>query len=121
MILQEGLFRLGRKAALQPKSFVRTWGDMAKVCPEALPLHQSLNAWLETDAAGDALSLSCKGRSSPSLGRCCLWAAPVQPCGSGGTLPRSSYVRMIQEPWPLRAWWRLACCRSSRTGTAQAP
>lgn len=80
VILQEGLFQLGRLAAhqsllsrscqqksestrglpavscypihltpLERYTLVRHWGTMAKVCEEALPLHASLQNWLEDD------------------------------------------------------------------------
>eukprot|EP00434_Breviolum_minutum_P008906 symbB.v1.2.007853.t1/scaffold448.1/size203282/5 len=50
VILQEGLFQLGRLAAHQSYTLVRHWGTMAKVCEEALPLHASLQNWLEDES-----------------------------------------------------------------------
>eukprot|EP00435_Cladocopium_sp_Y103_P071738 s412_g38.t1 len=57
VILQEGLFKLGRLAAHQSYSLVRHWGSMAQVCEEALPLRATLQNWLEADAGEELLPL----------------------------------------------------------------
>ncbi|CAJ1437140.1 unnamed protein product [Effrenium voratum] len=57
VILQEGLFRLGRLAAHQSRSLLGHWGDMATVCQEALPLHGFLMAWLNTESEPGAAFL----------------------------------------------------------------
>ncbi|CAK9069583.1 unnamed protein product [Durusdinium trenchii] len=81
VILQEGLFQLGRLAAQQSVQMLRHWGTMAKVCEEALPLHAALNAWLYTDVpGGDLLSLGRHRRGRPQS--CRSVGRPLLPPGT---------------------------------------
>ncbi|CAK9095360.1 Methyltransf_21 domain-containing protein [Durusdinium trenchii] len=76
VILQEGLFQLGRLAAQQSVQMLRHWGTMAKVCEEALPLHAALNAWLYTDVpGGDLLPLLPPGTRAMALRGWRRWAS----------------------------------------------